>query len=114
MKVAVTITGISGIANLKSQTLRLGMPPGYMLVKVGDAVSNETTGVSGTVTDVSEPYVTTDVLFNPGDFFYIQFTEARYAQTVDGVVTDIECKRCGFSFPRQKLQDGLCPACWDS
>lgn len=74
---------------------------------------NQTTGMSGLVTGVTPSRISANVAFNPGDFFEVILAAPWIIQTADGIVVDVECNRCGWSFPRKALIKGLCKACID-
>jgi len=53
------------------------------------------------------------IRFAPGDFFEVVLAAPWIIQTVDGPVIDVECNRCGWSFPSKVLIGGLCKVCID-
>lgn len=86
-------------------------------VSVGVSVLyNKDTGTSGLVTSVAEARIdATGVLFKQGQPYLVTLPTAwTLTDPVDNIPSvDIECKRCGFSFPNTKLTDGYCQVCYD-
>ena len=76
-------------------------------------LTNKTTRKSGLVTGVAAAQVNASVTFNPGDFFEVTLAAPWIMQTADGPVIEVECKRCGWSFPNRALVNGLCKVCID-
>ncbi len=77
---------------------------------------NMETGISGLVTGVTEEVVTaTGVSFKQGQPYVVTLSAAWTITDPDEniPITDIECKRCGFSFPSNKLIEGVCRDCYD-
>lgn len=75
---------------------------------------NSSTGVSGLVTTAASNRVdATGVSFKPGDFFQVSLASPWTVGTDDGPVIDVECNRCGFSYPAKELTKGLCKVCQD-
>ncbi len=83
-------------------------------VTVGVSVlTNKTTENSGVVTSVSATQVNAPVAFTPGDFFEVTLSTPWTLQTTNGVVIEVECNRCGWSYPSKELVRGLCKTCVD-
>lgn len=77
---------------------------------------NKTANKSALVTTVTETRIdATGLFFNPGDAYLVTLPAAwTLTDPEDNIpVVDIECKRCGFSFPKNKLVDGVCQVCYD-
>jgi hypothetical protein len=77
---------------------------------------NMETGVSGTVTGATETRVdATGVPFKPGQPYIVSLpSDWTVTDPADNIpIVDIECKRCGFSFPKKKLVEGYCKDCYD-
>ena len=77
---------------------------------------NMETDVSGLVTGVTEETVTaTGVPFKQGQPYVVSLSAAWIITDPDEniPIVDIECKRCGFSFPSNKLIEGVCRDCYD-
>jgi hypothetical protein len=75
---------------------------------------NKSSGVSGLVTAVASNRIDAiGVSFKPGDFFQVSLSSSWIVQTDDGPVVDVECNRCGFSYPNKELTGGLCKVCQD-
>ena len=51
--------------------------------------------------------------FSPGDFFEVTLASPWTLQTADGPVIEVECNRCGWSYPNRVLVNGLCKTCID-
>ncbi len=84
-------------------------------VIVGISVlTNKSNGKSGTVTVATATRVdASGTNFKPGDFFSVTLASPWTVQTVDGPVVEVECNRCGFSYPSKELTLGLCKVCQD-
>ena len=77
---------------------------------------NMETGISSLVTDVTEETITaTGVPFKQGQPYIVTLSVPWTITDPDEniPITDIECKRCGFSFPSNKLIEGVCRDCYD-
>lgn len=84
------------------------------VVAASSVIYNSSKGTSGTVTTVTDNRIdATGVWFDPGDFFYVTLDSDWTLQTDDGPVIDVECRRCGFSYPNNQLMDGVCKTCQD-
>jgi len=86
-----------------------------MNVAVGSSVIyNTSKGTSGIVTAVTDNRIdATGVHFDPGDFFYVTLDPSWTVQNSDGPLIEVECKRCGWSYPAKELVGGLCKTCID-
>lgn len=83
-----------------------------MGVTVASTLTNAMTGLTATVTAVSGNRIdATGLWFNPGDFFYVDCSWV--VQNTDGPTVDVECKRCGWSYPAKDLVGNLCKTCID-
>jgi hypothetical protein len=79
-----------------------------------DTLYNKTKGLSGLVSAATATRLDAPgVNFSPGDFFAVSLSTPWTLQTDDGPVMEIECNRCGFSYPSKKLTRGLCKTCID-
>jgi hypothetical protein len=77
-------------------------------------LTNKTKGLSGLVSVVTATRIDAPgVNFNPGDFFSVTLESPWTLQTNDGPVIEVECDRCGFSYPSKELSLGLCKTCVD-
>ena len=75
---------------------------------------NKTTDTSALVTTVTATQINAlGMVFKPGDFFQVSLAAPWMVQTDDGLVVDVECNRCGFSYPDKELIRGLCVTCRD-
>ena len=75
---------------------------------------NKSKGLSGLVSAVTETRIDAPgVNFSPGDFFAVSLDTPWTLQTDDGPVIEVECNRCGFSYPSKELTRGLCSTCID-
>lgn len=85
------------------------------MVVVGvSTLYNKTKGLSGLVSAVTETRIDApDVNFSPGDFFAVSLSTPWTIQNDDGPLIEVECNRCGFSYPQKKLVRGLCSTCID-
>jgi hypothetical protein len=84
-------------------------------VVVGISIlTNKTKGLSGLVSVVTTNRIDApEVNFSPGDFFSVTLESPWTIQTDDGPVLEVECNRCGFSYPVKSLSMGLCKVCID-
>ncbi len=77
-------------------------------------LTNESNGKCGIVTMATATRVdAVGINFKPGDFFSVTLASPWTVQTVDGPVIEVECNRCGFSYPSKELTLGLCKICID-
>jgi hypothetical protein len=77
-------------------------------------LTNKTKGLSGLVSAVAVTRIDAPgVNFSPGDFFSVTLESPWTIQTDDGSVIEVECNRCGFSYPSRELSLGLCKTCID-
>lgn len=77
-------------------------------------LTNKTKGLSGLVSVVTATRIDAPgVNFDPGDFFSVSLESPWTLQTDDGPVIEVECDRCGFSYPPKELSLGLCKTCID-
>ena len=75
---------------------------------------NKATNASGLVTDRTEDRVdATGVSFTRGDPYVVTLSTAWTIQNSDGPLIEVECNRCGFSYPSKDLTRGLCKVCVD-
>lgn len=74
---------------------------------------NMATGISGLVTAVTATRIDAAVPFKPGDLFKVSLSSAWTLQNSDMPVMEVECKICGWSYPREKLINGRCSTCLD-
>jgi len=75
---------------------------------------NKATNVSGLVTNVTENRIdAVGVLFKRGDPYVVTLNLPWTMQNSDGPLIEVECKRCGFSYPSKELNNGLCKVCID-
>lgn len=75
---------------------------------------NQTSGLSALVGGVTASRITTLGLgFSPGDFWRVSLNTPWTVQNDNGPIVDIQCKRCGWSYPQKTLVNGLCPTCID-
>jgi hypothetical protein len=77
-------------------------------------LTNKSTNLSSLVTTVTATRLDANVAFKPGDFYSVTLSSAWTVQNSDGPIVDIECKRCGFSYPSWELTGGLCEWCVDN
>ena len=116
MRTTHTITELDG-AHHGAASLTLNDPGQAFVVTgvvVGQSVlTNVDTGFSGVVSAVTETTVQSTVLFKPGDLYIVTLPVPWIVQNSDGPIYDVECKRCGFSFPTDELTDGWCQVCYD-
>ncbi len=75
---------------------------------------NQSNGTSALVTAVTASRI--DALglsFNPGDFWKVSLS-APWTVQQDGIPSiEIQCKRCGWSYPAKELIKGRCQTCTD-
>lgn len=86
------------------------------VVIVLSTLYNMETGVSGLVTGVTETTVTAaGVPFKQGQPYVVTLpVDWTITDPDENIpIVDIECKRCGFSFPTAKLVEGYCQDCYD-
>lgn len=75
---------------------------------------NKTTGLSAVVSNVTATRIdATGLDFKPGDLFLVTLSTDWLVQNSDGPVVDVECKRCGWSYPSDELVNGRCKTCVD-
>lgn len=75
---------------------------------------NKETDVSGLVTAVTEDRIdATGVSFKRGDPYVVTLNAAWTMANSDGALIEVECRRCGFSYPSKELSNGLCKVCID-
>jgi hypothetical protein len=75
---------------------------------------NKSKGLSGLVSAVTVSRIEAiGTKFESGDFFLVTLASAWTVQTDDGPVIEVECNRCGFSYPSKELSNGLCKWCID-
>lgn len=75
---------------------------------------NKETNASGLVTDVTEDRIdATGVGFKRGDPYVVSLNADWTMQNSDGPLIEVECNRCGFSYPSKELTRGLCCVCID-
>ncbi len=55
----------------------------------------------------------TGIEFEYGDFYEVTLVAPWVVQNSDSPILDVECRRCGFSYPKKELQNGLCEECID-
>ena len=84
-------------------------------VVVGISIlTNKSNGLSGLVSATTQTRIDApDVHFKPGDFFSVTLETPWTIQNDDGPLVEVECNRCGFSYPIKKLTNGLCSTCID-
>ena len=85
-------------------------------VAAGDTVENKSSGLSGTVSSVTDDNtLATDVNFNPGDFFEITLQTEYSVSTNIGPVYENLCKLCGKEVTTEELEShgGRCEECYD-
>jgi hypothetical protein len=106
---------ICGIFNgpVAGTTVPLAVAPATVGITIGTVIKNESNGITGAVTAVNAASVEVDVSFAPGEFYTITLPTAWQAQNDDGLVIDVECRVCGFSFPATELVDDTCSVCLD-
>lgn len=76
---------------------------------------NKSKGLSGLVSVVTTSRIdAAGTKFSPGDFFLVTLATPWTIQTDDGPVIEVECNRCGFSYPDKELTNGLCKWCIDA
>lgn len=75
---------------------------------------NQTNGTSALVSAASATRLdAVGISFNPGDLWRVTLPTPWTVQE-DGVSSvEIQCKRCGWSYPKKTLVKGLCPTCVD-
>lgn len=75
---------------------------------------NKFTGKSGVVSAITATQINTaNVNFKPGDLFLVTLSTPWTIQNSDGPVIEVECNRCGFSYPQKELVNGKCKTCRD-
>lgn len=75
---------------------------------------NKSKGLSGLVSVVTASRIdAVGTKFDPGDLFLVTLSTPWTLQTDDGPVIEVECNRCGYSYPSKELQNGLCKWCID-
>ena len=75
---------------------------------------NKSKGLSGMVSAVTSTRIdAVGTQFSPGDFFLVTLATPWIIQNSDGPVIEVECNRCGFSYPNKELVNGLCKWCID-
>ncbi len=75
---------------------------------------NKTKNLSGLVTAVTASRIDAGgTNFKPGDFFLVSLETPWVIQTSDGPVIEVECRRCGFSYPTKELVNDYCSVCRD-
>lgn len=75
---------------------------------------NKETNVSGLVTDVTDDRVdATGVSFKRGDPYVVTLNADWTMANTDGPLIEVECNRCGFSYPSKELTRRLCKVCID-
>ena len=75
---------------------------------------NKETNVSGLVTAVTENRIDAlGVGFKRGDPYVVLLSTAWTMQNSDGALIEVECSRCGFSYPSKELTNGRCKVCID-
>lgn len=75
---------------------------------------NQTNGLSALVSAVTASRIDavgTD--FRPGDFWKVSLPTPWTVQEDGTVLIEVQCKRCGWSYPKNTLVKGLCPTCVD-
>lgn len=84
-------------------------------VVVGTSILyNKSKGLSGIVSVVTASRIdATGTKFSPGDLFLVSLASSWVVQNSDMPVIEVECNRCGFSYPNKELQNGLCKVCID-
>lgn len=119
MKVTRTISELVGV-NSSSKAGEYIEGPNRDFITKGVVVGvsilyNQTNERSATVTSVTSSRI--DALglgFNPGDFWKVSLSTPWTVQTEDGPLVEVQCKRCGFSYPNKTLVKGRCPTCVDT
>ncbi len=94
---------------------------GHNFTRAGVAIGlsvlyNMETGVSSAVTGFTATTVeATGVAFKQGQPYVVSLPVPwTITDPADNIpITDIECKRCGFSFPKDQLVEGVCKVCYD-
>src|SRR5574343_466151 len=79
----------------------------------GLTIHNNSTGVSGIILRIVDETVYTTVWINPGEFYTICLSKPWTLANSDGPVIEIDCRLCGWSYPREQLVNGLCWTCQD-
>ena len=75
---------------------------------------NKTKGLSALVSNIAVTRIdAVGTNFSPGDFFLVSLAVPWTVQTDDGPVIEVECNRCGWSYPQKELVNGLCKTCID-
>lgn len=75
---------------------------------------NKSNGTSAVVSAATATRVTAaGIVFYPGDFYVVTLPTAYMMQNSDGPLIEVECNRCGFSYPAKELVKGLCEVCID-
>lgn len=117
MKHTVEVTELSGFneSPIAGNFIKSSRDFDTRNVTVGVSVlTNSMTGLSGTVTAVSDETITAaGMSFSPGDFFYVTLSAPWTLQNSDMPIIEVECKVCGFSYPRKQLVRGICSVCLD-
>jgi len=116
MRTTYSMSEINGIFNgaMPGNSFELQISPSYVGIALGSVIRNTSKGTAGTITGISDNVITADIDFSLGDFYVIELPQPWIAQTPDGLVIDVECKICGFSFPWDQLIDGVCGVCFDT
>ena len=77
---------------------------------------NQTNGLSALVSAVTASRIDAmGTKFLPGDLWKVSLSTPWTVQDDSGVpLTEIQCKRCGFSYSAKTLVGGRCPTCVDA
>jgi hypothetical protein len=120
MKVYFQITELTGF-NQSPISGDFILDSGSLFIRAGVIVGipilyNMETGISGLVTNLTKETITaTSVPFKQGQPYIVTLSTPWTITDPDEniPITDIECKWCGFSFPSNKLIEGVCRDCYD-
>lgn len=115
MRQTLTISEVSGFN--KSPTSGVSVVDSHnfsgMGVALGDVVTNDSKGTSGTIVSSSTTGFVATISFDPGDFYRITLCSDYTVTNEFGPVYEFICKRCGKGWPRKQMVDGMCDECQD-
>lgn len=76
---------------------------------------NQTNGTSALVSTATATRLdAVGISFNPGDLWKVDLPTPWTVQEDGLVLVEIQCKRCGWSYPKKSLTNGLCQVCVDT
>lgn len=86
------------------------------VVASSSVLYNQTKGLSAIVDAVTDSKIeAVGTKFDPGDLWKVTLDSDWTVQNDDGLpLVEIQCKRCGFSYPAKTLIKGRCQTCNDA